>query len=147
MRALIFELRPESLQEEGLVAALARQAAAVRARYELQVEARLEEEPELSLDANEALYRVAQEAIHNVVKHAEASRVWLTLKSRPEAVLLEVQDDGKGFDPAQDFPGHLGQRSMRERSEAIGARLTVESAPGQGTRVRVRLPLQTPKSR
>jgi len=147
MRALIFELRPESLQEEGLVAALARQAAAVRARYELQVEARLEEEPELSLDAKEALYRVAQEAIHNVVKHAEASRVWLTLESRPEAVLLEVQDDGKGFDPTQDFPGHLGQRSMRERSEAIGAGLTVESAPGQGTRVRVRLPLQTPKSR
>jgi signal transduction histidine kinase len=111
------------------------------------VEARLEEEPELSLDAKEALYRVAQEAIHNVVKHAEASRVWLTLKSRPEAVLLEVQDDGKGFDPTQDFPGHLGQRSMRERSEAIGAGLTVESAPGQGTRVRVWLPLQTQKSR
>lgn len=137
MRALIFELRPESLAEEGLVAALARQAAAVRARYELRVEARLGEEPELSLDAKEALYRVAQEAVHNVVKHAEASRVGLSLESHPHAVVLEVQDDGKGFDPTQEFPGHLGQRSMRERDTghrgpAHGGKRTRPGHPGAG---------------
>jgi signal transduction histidine kinase len=132
MRALIFELRPESLAEEGLVAALARQAAAAKARYELEVRTQLGAEPELSLERKEALYRIAQEAMHNAVKHAEACG---------EVLVLTVADDGKGFDPTAEFPGHLGQRSMRERAEAIGARLSVTSQPGAGTEVRLELPL------
>ncbi len=73
MRALIFELRPESLESEGLMAALEKQAAALRARHEIPVEADLCEEPEASLDEKEAVYRIAQEALHNVVKHARAA--------------------------------------------------------------------------
>lgn len=141
MRALIFELRPESLAEEGLVAALARQAAAAKARYDLAVETHFCEEPEISLEAKEALYRIAQEALHNTVKHAQASQVKLRLDQAEGQVVLEVCDNGKGFDPQQEFPGHLGQRSMRERAEAIGANLNINSSPNKGVDIRVSLPL------
>ena len=79
MRALIFELRPESLETEGLVAALEKQAAALRARHGIAVDAELCDEPDVPLEVKEALYRIAQEALHNTVKHARASRVDLRL--------------------------------------------------------------------
>lgn len=140
MRALIFELRPESLETEGLVAALEKQASSLRARYRLAVDAILGPEPDLPTDVKEALYRVAQEALHNTVKHARAQHVWLTLTSDADGVALEVRDDGVGFDPAGDYPGHLGLRSMRERAQQAGATLTIESHPGHGTTIGVRLP-------
>ncbi|MGD9932114.1 MAG: GAF domain-containing sensor histidine kinase [Dehalococcoidia bacterium] len=144
MRALIFELRPESLEAEGIVAALNRQAAAIGARYEIQVVADLATEPELTPRAREALYRIAQESMHNVVKHAGAGRIDLRLAMGSGEVILEVADDGQGFDPHGDFPGHLGLRSMSERASAIGATYEITSQPGTGTRVRVRLPLAPP---
>ena len=142
MHALIFELRPESLETEGLVAALTKQVEALRARYKLNVEADLVDEPALSLEKKEALYRIAQEALHNIVKHARASNVVLRLARQEREVFLEVCDNGKGFDPTGPFPGHLGVRSMRERVTKIGGTLTIESAPGQGTCIRVRVPLE-----
>jgi signal transduction histidine kinase len=140
MRALIFELRPESLAEEGLVAALGRHAAALRARHQLVVEAGLCPEPDVPLPVKEALYRVAQEALHNAVKHARASRLDLRLALTANGVLLEVSDDGVGFDTGGSFPGHLGLRSMRERVERLGGALTVESVLGSGTLIRAEVP-------
>src|SRR5213082_119684 len=119
MRALIFELRPESLEIEGLVAALTRQVAVLRSRYKLTVDVDLGEEPDLSLEMKHTLYRIAQEALHNIVKHAHASRVLLRLARQERGVFLEVCDNGKGFDPTGPFPGHLGVRSMRERVTKI----------------------------
>ncbi|MFN0148580.1 MAG: GAF domain-containing protein [Dehalococcoidia bacterium] len=139
MRALIFELRPESLATEGLVAALQKQVDSLRARYGLAVDAGLPEEPEAPFAVKEAIYRVAQEALHNVVKHARAQRVTLSLGCEGEALVLVVADDGQGFDPGGDFPGHLGLRSMRERVERLGGQLTLTSAPGEGSRLAVRL--------
>ena len=136
MRALIFELRPESLEEEGLIAALERQVMAVQSRHKLQINADLCEEPETSLEIKETIYRIAQEALHNVVKHARATDVELSLKCDAERIVLEISDDGIGFDPSGDFPGHLGLRSMRERAERLGGALEVQSTPGKGTRVR-----------
>lgn len=140
MRALIFALRPESLELEGLVAALSKQAASVRARHGIDVEVDLCDEPELTIERKEALYRITQEALHNIVKHAQASRVELQLTLRDGALLLSVRDNGQGFDPAQRFPGHLGLRSMRERVTKLGGTLTIESEPGHGTTVRARMP-------
>ena len=139
MRALIFELRPESLETEGLVEALQKQTAATRARYGLDVRTELGEEPLLSLSEKEVFYRVAQEALHNVVKHAHASQVELKLMSEDGAVTLEVRDNGDGFDTATSFPGHMGLVSMRERATSLGASLNVESTPGAGTTVRLSL--------
>jgi len=140
MRALIFELRPESLELEGLVAALSRQVAVLRTRYKLTVNVDLGEEPDLSLEMKQALYRIAQEALHNIVKHARASIVELRLTGLADEIVLEVRDNGKGFDPSAPFPGHLGLRSMRERATKMGGTLTIESLPGQGTCVGVRIP-------
>jgi signal transduction histidine kinase len=140
MRALIFELRPESLAQEGLVAALGKQVEALRARHGLAVAADLGAEPELALEAKEALYRIAQEALHNTVKHARAGRVELQLTADAREIVLEVCDDGVGFDPGAAFPGHLGLESMRERAARLGGTVEIASAPGRGTRLRARLP-------
>lgn len=141
MHALIFELRPESLETEGLVAALTKQVAVLRARYKLTVEADLGEEPDLSLERKQALYRIAQEALHNIVKHAHASTVALRLTRQEGEIILEVRDNGSGFDPAGPFPGHLGVRSMQERVTKMGGTFTIESTPGQGTHIGVRAPM------
>jgi signal transduction histidine kinase len=141
MRALIFELRPESLETEGLVAALEKQAAALRTRHEIEVEVTLCDEPEASLPAKEAVYRITQEALHNTVKHARASNVKIKMVCTPERVTLEISDDGLGFDAGGDFPGHLGLRSMRERATRLGGTLEIESAPDRGTRIRAQIPL------
>ena len=140
MRALIFELRPESLKTEGLVAALEKQAAALEARHEIPVQATLGPEPDLPLETKEALYLIAQEALHNTVKHAHASRAELNLERDAQGIALEVSDDGVGFDPGTSFPGHLGLQSMRERAARVGGELRVRSAPGQGASIRVRIP-------
>jgi signal transduction histidine kinase len=141
MRALIFELRPESLEREGLVAALTKQVAVLRTRYNLIVEADLGEELHLPIEMKHVLYRVAQEALYNIVKHARASTVVLRLTKEASEINLEVRDNGRGFDPKGPFPGHLGLQSMRERVTKVGGVLAIESTPGQGTRAEVRLPV------
>ena len=143
MRALIFELRPESLETEGLVAALSRQAAALHARHEIEVSTEFCDEPDLPLKVKEELYRVAQEALHNTAKHARANNVNLRMHVDTEGVLLEVCDNGVGFDTTHSFPGHLGLHSMRERIARLGGTLQIESTPGQGTCIRAQLPAST----
>ncbi len=140
MRALIFELRPEILEAEGLVAALTKRGEALEARHKLTVITHLDQEPTVPLTIKETLYRIAQEATHNIVKHAKAGQVTLSLIQTDELV-MEIKDDGLGFDAEQTFPGHLGLRSMRERAERVGGCLAINSRPGQGTTIRVWMPL------
>ena len=140
MRALIFELRPDALELEGLVGSLEKQLAAMRARHGLRIEANLGREPEVPLDVKETLYRIAQETLNNVVKHARASSITVELSEGAHGIRLAIADDGVGYDPTADFPGHLGLRSMRERAARIGAVLETESTPGQGTRACVLVP-------
>ena len=134
MRALIFELRPESLEKEGLVAAVRKQVESVQARHDLEIEFRACEEPDMPLPLKEAVYRIAQESLTNVVKHSKATAVEIRLASTGAGLELEVTDDGVGFDTAVDFPGHLGLHSMRERAEKAGGRLSIVSGDS-GTRV------------
>lgn len=142
MRALIFELRPGALEAEGLLAALTKQAAAVAAREQLAVEVHGPDSwSRLDPTIEEHLYRIALEALHNTVKHAGAQRVDVRLEDEGVAVTLRVIDDGAGFDPGQDRPGHLGLRTMRERADAIGATFAIDSGPGRGSTVVVTLPL------
>jgi signal transduction histidine kinase len=147
MRALIFELRPDSLKEEGLVVALTKHAESLRARHQLDVQIDLGAEPDLALEIKEGLYRIAQEALHNIVKHARAHTVALRLCApTPHApeLALDIRDDGVGFDPDGAFPGHLGLRSMRERVARLGGTLLIDSAPGRGTLIQVRVPMASP---
>jgi signal transduction histidine kinase len=142
MRALIFALRPESLAIEGLVMVLKKQAEAIRARYGLPVVMELGAEPSLPIMVKEVLYRIAQEALHNSVNHARATTVEVRLRVLATGIMLEVIDNGVGFDPEQSFPGHLGLQSMRERATQLGGRLEITSAPGRGTHIRAVIPQQ-----
>ncbi|HEX6289279.1 MAG TPA: ATP-binding protein, partial [Herpetosiphonaceae bacterium] len=135
-------LRPESLELEGLVVALTKQAASIRARHNIDVQSTLCAEPEIPIEQKEALYRIAQEALHNIVKHAHATHVELELAADRDRLALTVRDNGRGFDPAQSFPGHLGLRSMHERAARLGGTLDVTSTPGSGTSIRARMPAQ-----
>jgi signal transduction histidine kinase len=136
MRALIFELRPESLESEGLLAALVKQAAVLKTRHHIDVNAQFcADEPGASLPVKEALYRVAQEALNNVVKHANATKITLSLACQDGQIMLEIDDNGRGFDVNGTFAGHLGLRSMRERVERVGGSLAISSSSCHGTQI------------
>jgi signal transduction histidine kinase len=141
MRALLFELRPESLALEGLVVALEKQIAATSARYALEIVSDLCLEPHIALVEKEVFYRVCQEALHNIVKHAHASSAEVRLVTTKSELRLEVADDGIGFETTKSFPGHMGLMSMQERASSVGGLLSVESGNGSGTSVRLTLPL------
>lgn len=143
MRALIFELRPGALAEEGLVAALGRQAAAISAREQLPVtvEGPRESLP-LTAAAEEDCYRVALEAMHNAVKHAAASHIQVVVTLDRPSVRISVTDDGTGFDAGAERPGHIGLRSMAERAKCVGGHLELITAPDAGTCVQLTVPIQ-----
>ena len=141
MRALIFELRPESLEQEGLVVALGKQAEAMRARYQIDLQLKVCEEPTLAFRCKQALYRVSQEALHNISKHARATRVDMTLWQDEDDIRLAIHDNGVGFDTSARFPKSLGLTSMRERIEALGGDFDLHSGTGQGTRIEVSVPV------
>ena len=143
MRALIFELQPGALAEEGLVAALAKQASALSAREGLAIEVDgPDERLPIAAEAEEQLYRVGQEAQANVVKHARATSATVRVAATDNSASIEVNDDGRGFDPAAVGPDHFGLRSMRGRVADLEGRLEVTSAPGRGTVLRVEVPAQ-----
>jgi signal transduction histidine kinase len=141
MRALIFELQPGALAEEGLVAALGKQASALSAREGLAIEVDGPgEHLPVGAEVEEQLYRIGQEALANVVKHARASSATVRIAVADDTVSIEVSDDGRGFDPAAVGPDHFGLRSMRGRVADLGGRLEITSTPGRGTAVRVEVP-------
>ena len=137
MRALIFELRPGNLEQDGLTRALRTHTAALQGRIGLPVVVESTVEERLPLPIEEVLYRIAQEALHNVVKHANARQVRVELGRIASGVRLRISDDGRGFDPERVPAGHLGLAGMRARATKIGARFTVRSVPGSGTTIEV----------
>jgi PAS domain S-box-containing protein len=139
MRALIFELRPGNLEQDGLVRALKTHASALQGRLGLPILVETDLSDRLPLAAEEVFYRIAQEALHNVVKHAAARRVRVDVRREGSVVKLRVEDDGKGFDPSHVPDGHLGLAGMRARAERVGAEFSCTSAEGQGTTVEVRI--------
>jgi len=105
--------------------------------------------PRLPPTGEIALFRIVQEALNNVVKHAQASEATISLQQNSRSIVLSISDDGVGFDTARKpiMGGYgMGTTTMRERADTIGAQLTLESAPGAGTRITVELswPPQAP---
>jgi PAS domain S-box-containing protein len=141
MRALIFELRPGNLEQDGLIHALKTHSSALQARIGLPIVVKgTELQDRLPIEIEEVLYRIAQEALHNVVKHAAAQQVRLELAADDGGVRLKIVDDGVGFDPAGVSDGRLGLTGMRARAAKIAALLDVQSRPGQGTTIEVSVP-------
>lgn len=141
MRALIFELRPESLETEGLVAALEKQAASLRTRHRVSVDVSLCNEPDLPMHVKEAVYRIAQQALQNTARHARASEVALHFACDGETLILSLHDNGIGFDPSAELADHGGLRTMRANAARLGGTLQIQSAPGGGTLMRVEIPI------
>jgi signal transduction histidine kinase len=142
MRGLVYALRPKSLERDGLVATLADHVDALRRSHSVVIDLVLEADPQLSLDEEVALLRIAQEALQNALKHAGGAGATVTLRRTRAGTELAVRDDGEGFDIDQ-LPRTvrtMGLSTMRDRAAAIGASLDLDSAPGDGTEVRVFLP-------
>jgi signal transduction histidine kinase len=140
MRLLVYQLRPSDYLDEGLVGALERRLQAVENRTSLN--ARLIIEGKLNLDEAEevALYRIAEEALNNTLKHAQAHSVSITLHGLDSRVILEIVDDGIGFDPRKAASsGGVGLSSMRERTSALGGQIEIHSQPGKGTHILVKI--------
>jgi two-component system NarL family sensor kinase len=142
LRGAVADLHPYLLEHAGLAAAIgqAARAAATRAGFELELEAS-EGEPGPN---DRAVLRCTSELLANVVRHASATRVSVTLQRGEESDRVRVRDDGVGFDPlvatATVRAGHIGLASLRERAEALGGALTLETAPGAGTVATVTIP-------
>jgi signal transduction histidine kinase len=134
VRNLAVELRPATLDDFGLVPALERLAADFQGRSGVRValEASLGEH-RLPSEIETVLYRFVQEALTNVAKHAEASAVSIVATRRGDGVSAVVEDDGRGFEPAEISDGSLGIVGMRERLELLGGTLAIESREGKGT--------------
>lgn len=141
LRSLVFELRPPDLERDGLRGALRKHVDVLR-RLESR-EIALEAGDDLPADAgrDREVLRIAQEALQNALRHADARRVEVRLQGEDGRLMLEVEDDGVGFEP--DAPGlrsrRLGLTSMEERAQRVGGRLEIRSAPGAGTTVRLRI--------
>jgi signal transduction histidine kinase/PAS domain-containing protein len=138
MRLLIFELRPSTLEQAGLVSSLQGRLDSVESKAGMKAIFHSKGEIRLSPQQETELYRIAQEALNNVVKHAKADVVKVQLIQDSGTVRLSVEDDGVGFDPelAGQKGGH-GLRGMRERADRIGATLFIESESGRGSKVAV----------
>jgi signal transduction histidine kinase len=145
MRLMIFELRPPSLAEDGLVTAIESRLGAVEARAGLRTEFEYDEIGHLPTAVEEALFGIAREALNNVLKHAGADGVVVRLRLTDAALRLEVVDDGVGFEVGDGRArGGLGLAGMEERSGMTGLKLDVASRPGAGTSVSVEVPRPWP---
>ncbi len=141
IRRAVRMLGPAILDEIGLARALERYCDdfAERSRAEVRCSIDLGEEP-LSAAAESACYRIAQESLTNVAKHAAATRVSVRLAREGDLVVLEIEDDGRGFTPSEAGGDGRGLTGMRERTELLGGSLRVVSEAGAGTRIRAELP-------
>ena len=144
MRMLMFELRPDALMQARLADLLQQVIGALHCRGDFSVEQRLAPADPLSGEARTQVYRIAQEALGNVARHSGATHVTVEWLVEPQRAVLRIADDGKGFDASLPRPGHFGLDNMRSRAEEIGATLTVTSAPGEGSEVRLELDPDAP---
>jgi len=144
MRTLVFELRPATLDEQGLAAALDELLRGLDPELKFKIDTRLRNEP--AADTRIILYRIAQEALANVRKHAMATKVEVLLEEQDAGYLVRVHDNGVGFNSEERRAarGHVGLSSMRERAEMAGGRCEVVSVSGGGTSVEIWVPSEPP---
>ena len=147
MRELCNNLTPPWL-DLGIVQALTELSERQSAQLNIKIHLDLQEIPDLSDEATLAFFRVAQEAVNNSARHADAENVSISLKNTGKRILLQIEDDGKGFEVLDNFTelrvqGHRGLSNMRERMSIVGGHFSIFSTPGKGTVIRCELPLVT----
>ncbi len=146
VRRIATDLRPESLDQLGLPAALNEEAERFTLRTGEACEIEVGGLPqEIPPAVSTAAFRIFQEALTNVARHAGATRVWVTCASRGDALEISIADDGKGIPAGEEMKqASLGLLGMRERAEMLGGRLRVDANPAGGTRVTATLPWRVP---
>jgi len=142
MRLFLYQLRPADIEKDGLIGAIHHRLSAVEGRASVKARLLADDGIVLSKDKEVALYYIAQEALNNIIRHAYAQTVLVTLKKEKQQIVLEVRDDGKGFDAAEAQSGGMGLQNIRERTMQINGRLRIVSKPGQGTRVIITVPVE-----
>jgi PAS domain S-box-containing protein len=141
MRLLLYELKPATFREDGLMDALNRRLQSVESRSGMKVNFSVEPRTQIPVIYQEDLYRIAQEALNNIIKHSGADTVLIRLENLAGNILLEIQDNGKGFQPSAAFnAGGLGLAGMRERARSLGGSLEIQSTVESGTKVSVLIP-------
>jgi nitrate/nitrite-specific signal transduction histidine kinase len=135
MRILLFELRPPTLEQEGLTNALYHRLSAVEERLGVETILQIDESVHLVEKIEVVIYRIAQEALNNVLKHSKATQVSVRLDYIDRRIELEIKDNGIGFDINELETGGIGLEVMRERTKDIGGTLNILSEPGNGTSV------------
>jgi signal transduction histidine kinase len=135
MRTLLLELRPAALTQARFPDLIKQLSEAVIGRARVPVRLEVTGEYEMPPEVKVAFYRIAQESLNNIMKYARASQVEIQLRLECCDVHMEIKDTGIGFDPSAIRPTSLGMRIMRERAEAIRARLNISSVPGQGSTI------------
>lgn len=151
IRHILFTLRPLVLETQGLMVALKQFAEKMGETYQQAVSIRAEQEIESYLDHHQQgiIFYIIEEAVNNARKHAQASLITVTLKRLPDSVMIEIRDNGIGFDmsrvsSAYDLSGSLGLVNMRERAELLHGSLNIESSEGSGTTITVVIPFHAP---
>jgi len=138
MRLLVYELRPAVLDSEGLGSALQHRIETVEERLGVKVALQAGRLPELPNYVEDALYHIALEALNNIVKHSESKNASIKFTSKRRNISMQISDEGKGFDTSQTHTG-LGLRNMRERAQMLEGEISIESTPGDGTQVTVKV--------
>jgi signal transduction histidine kinase len=149
IRHMLFTLRPLVLESRGLAVALESLSHNVKETFDQDVIVEADENivPKMEMNKQAVVFAIAEEAVNNVRKHAKADHIWVRLKEiEPDLVLLEIEDDGAGFnvqdmEAAYSSRGSLGMVNMRERTKLVNGAFSIESTPGEGTRIQVVIPL------
>jgi PAS domain S-box-containing protein len=136
MRLFLYQMQPVDLEKGNIISALHHRLGAVEGRADIQARFLPDEKISLSKDKEVALYFIAQEALNNILKHAHATTVTVRLRQTRQNVILEVTDNGKGFDLDQVEQGGMGLQNMRARAMQVKGTLKIISTPGQGTTIR-----------
>jgi signal transduction histidine kinase len=143
LRTLIHELRPPELERDGLCGALRKHVELMRRLHRVEIDLDVDDDAGIGGRRDDEVFRVAQEALQNAIRHAAPGRLGVRLARRHGRLVLEVADDGAGFDPADPElrSRRLGLTSMEERAQRLGGSLEIRSTPGAGTTVRLEAPV------
>lgn len=137
MRLFLFQMQPVNFEHDRLVSVLQQRLSAVEGRADINAKLIADDDIILSVEKEMALYFIAQEALNNIIKHAKAKNVNIYLKNKKNNYILQIEDDGCGFNLSNVDVGGIGLRSIQERADLIGGKLSIITSPGEGTKISI----------
>ena len=147
MRLFLYQMQPIDLEQGGLISALHHRLGAVEGRADIQAKFMPDEGIVISKEKEIALYYIAQEALNNILKHARANSVLVKFRQTRKSIILEIIDNGKGFDPNNVDQSGIGLQNIKSRTSQVGGKLKLTSAPDSGTKVKITLPRERIQSK